>query len=279
MNRRLLEYSNTRLLEYSNTRLLDYSNMRMAIVAVVIAFAAIPATSLAQLQPVDTTAARPLATRSSLENLVSQMSGKTDAASMAIVQQAKTRLQDGDFRPRDLIILEVEGEPTLTDTFTVGADRSLELPSPTTGKLELRGVLRSELEPTMITYVRRFVRDARVRAQPMVRIWVQGEVARPGFHGVPANALLSEALMAAGGTTTEADTKKSRVERNGRKIWSAAELDAAITSSRTIDEIGLLDGDRIVFEKKRATTVEGTVRFAAILVSLLGGLYGLSRVF
>lgn len=214
-------------------------------------------------------AGRPLATRQQLEAL-SQKGGPGG-------QLAQLRLREGDFRPGDLIRIEVQAESTLTDTFTVTRQRALELPSPVSAGLPLAGVLRSELEPKVVEHIRRFVNDARVRAWPLVRISVQGEVARAGVYGVEPDAVISDVLMAAGGTTADADLKKLKIERDGRQLYTGKELNRALADRRTIDDAALRDGDRIVIGG-RARSMEG-FRFAAILVSIAGGLYGLTRAF
>src|SRR3989442_925667 len=99
-------------------------------------------------------------------------------------------------RPR----LAVEGEKELSDTFTVGPGRLLPLPG--IGDVPLEGVLRTELQAYLTRRLAQNLNDPVVRAQAFVRLSIQGEVTRPGYYGIPAEALLSAALMAAGGTGT-----------------------------------------------------------------------------
>jgi SLBB domain len=224
---------------------------------------ATPGTGFAQS---DSPADRPLATREELETAL-RSAGASEAA-----VRIKTRLADGDFRRGDRIVLMVQGEEALTDTFVVGSGAELMLPPPTTGTLSLKGVLRSELQSKLSEYVARFRTNAVVRAQPLLRLSIQGEVARAGIYSVPADGRLADALMAAGGTTQFAKANKVTVERNGRKIWqgSSFEMD--------LNELSLRDGDQIVVDSKRPGGTD-TLRIAALLVSIAGGLYGLSRAF
>ena len=114
--------------------------------------------------PVD----RPLATRQELQSAL-QGAGASELAA-----RIKTRLSEGDFRRGDRIALDVQGEPTLTDTFVVGTGAELMLPAPTVGSMSLKGVLRSELQAKMAEYVSRFRNNAVVRAQPLLRLSIQG---------------------------------------------------------------------------------------------------------
>jgi protein involved in polysaccharide export with SLBB domain len=226
----------------------------------------------------DSVAERPLATRQQLEAFALRLE-RAERADSGLVARVRTRLLEGDFRPGDLVLLEVQGESTLSDTFAVGPDRTLQLPSPTVGRMSLAGVLRSELERHSTEYVRRFVRNAVVRARPLVRLSIQGEVERSGIIPVPADAVLADALMAAGGTTVNADMNRARIERDGRTIWRGRELRRALASGRTLDDAMLRDGDEIIVARRRQGDVQGGLRFVWIVVSIAGGIYGLSRAF
>jgi protein involved in polysaccharide export with SLBB domain len=207
---------------------------------------------------------RPLATREELQAAMDRDRGSDVAA------RINMRLTQGDFKRGDRIALMVQGEEALTDTFTVSGNSELILPPPTTGSLSLKGVLRAELEPKVTEYINKFRNNAVVRAQPLLRLSVQGEVAKGGIYAVPADAQLADALMAAGGTTQYAKTNKVTIERNGRPIWQGSAFDT------DIDDLRLQDGDQITVGGNRPSGNDN-LRTFALLVSIAGGLYGLSR--
>ena len=219
----------------------------------------------AQEQDPRKVADRALATREELQAALK------DAGSSNVAVQIKSRLDEGDFRRGDRIALMVQAESTLTDTFTVGAGPELMLPPPTTGSLSLKGVLRSELQKKLTEYIGRFRNNPIVRAQPLIRIAVQGEVARGGVYAVPADAQLADALMAAGGTTEYAKANKVTIARNGRAFWEGTAFDT------DLDVIGVRDGDQIVVGSTRPGRGTDNLRVAALIISIAGGLYGLSR--
>jgi protein involved in polysaccharide export with SLBB domain len=208
---------------------------------------------------------RPLATREELQ------AAMDDAGPSDVGARIKMRLSEGDFRRGDRIALMVQAESTLTDTFTVGSGAELMLPPPTVGSLSLKGVLRSELQVKLTEYIGRFRNNAIVRAQPLLRIAVQGEVARGGIYAVPADAQLADALMAAGGTTEYAKANKVTISRNGKAFWEGSAFDT------DLDALGLRDGDQIVVGSSRPGRGTDNLRMAALLISIAGGLYGLSR--
>ncbi len=202
------------------------------------------------------------------------------AAKTAAAQEAaviRRRLAEGDFKVGDRILLLVEGEPSLSDTFTVGLGSSLILPA--VGEVSLVGVLRSELQVYLARRLGQNLRDPVVRARAYVRLSIDGAVARPGFYGVPADALLSDALMAAGGPTPEAQLGKLRIERAGRPIWEGRALQQAIAAGKTIDDAGLIAGDQYVLPRRGRTTPGDVLRFGGFLLTIPVTIYTLTRIF
>jgi protein involved in polysaccharide export with SLBB domain len=236
-----------------------------------------PATRAAAQRPEESLVDRPLASREALEALAQRLGG---GGSGELLARVRTRLTEGDFHPGDRIRLEVQGETALTDTFAVQPDGSLRLPPPTVGSLPLKGVLRSEIEPRLTEYVKQFLKPpVVVRARPLLRFSVQGEVARPGIYAVPADAPLGDVLMAAGGTTTTSNLKKLRVERDGKTIWNTEQFQKALGQGTTIDAALLHEGDQIVIGRRNDRSVGENLNFLWVVVSLAGGIYGLSRAF
>jgi len=185
----------------------------------------------------------------------------------AEVALIRARLEDGDFQIGDRLILVVEQQEALTDTFTVSGSRSLVLPE--VGPVPLAGVLRAELEPYMSQYLSGFVRNPRVHAEPLVRIEIVGGVPRPGFYSVPGDAVLTDVIMLAGGPTSRAKTDAMRVERAGTTIRDSGALRQAVIDGRTIGQLDLRGGDRVVIpEGAGLTSAEGALRFVTLMLSV-----------
>ncbi len=225
-------------------------------------------------------ALRPLATRAELEVAGTRLRERTppDAKTLVALRALEERLVTGDFRAGDLILLDVPGEVALTDTFSVDPELSLRLPSPTVGSLPLKGVLRAELEPLLKQYIGRFVDGTNVRARSLVRVAVEGEVGRAGYYAVPVDAPLADVIMAANGLTREADLRRVRIMRNGKAVMQHDDVRAALAGGWTAADVPLRPGDSIEIGRGRGTT-EGRLRFTWLLVSLAGGVYGLTRAF
>jgi polysaccharide export outer membrane protein len=210
------------------------------------------------------------ATRQALEARAAHADAREAAA-------IRARLARGDFRVGDRILLTVEGEKELSDTFTVGLGGQLTLP--VIGNVPLEGVLRSELQDYLTHRLAQNLRDPDVRTRAFVRLSIQGAVTHPGYYGVPADALLSDALMAAGGTTQEANVTRLRIERDGKPVWEGKALQQAIAEGRTLDGAGLVAGDQVIVPKRGGTTAGEVMRFGTVLLGIPITIYTLTKIF
>jgi polysaccharide biosynthesis/export protein len=170
----------------------------------------------------------------------------------------------GDFHVGDRVLLNVEGEPALSDTFTVVAGPALDLP--TIGVVSLAGVSHTDLQQYLSGVIGKYVRAPVVRTTTMVRLAVLGEVARPGFYSIPVQSQVSDALMAAGGPTATAQVSKAEIERDGQPAVSADSLSRGLASGLTLAQLGLRSGDQITVPAKGDP--EKVVRMIGILVTI-----------
>jgi protein involved in polysaccharide export with SLBB domain len=185
-------------------------------------------------------AARVEATRAELETIAAHPPKGMSAADLAAVQ---ARLANGDFAVGDRIAIQVEGEPTLTNTFTVSSTRALLLPS--FPPLPLAGVLRSESDSVIREFIAHYVRDPQVTVQPLVRLGVLGGVAKPGYYDMPAQSLLSEVVMGAGGVAVGGRMDRTLVYRGNDELMGSKAVNQALTQGSTLDVLNLQSGDNI----------------------------------
>ncbi len=188
------------------------------------------------------------------------------------------RLQGGDFQVGDRVVLVVEGQPALTDTFTVGSGEVLRLPE--LGEVELTGVLRSELEARIEEFLGRYVRELRLESRSLVRIQFDGAVVRPGFYTVPSETPLPDAIMLAGGPSGSVDLDGIRVERRGRRFIAGRAVQDALAEGKTLDQLNLRAGDRIVIPQRSTFGAkESTLRTLSMLIALPFTIVGLISLF
>ncbi|MDH5591177.1 MAG: hypothetical protein OEZ65_14505 [Gemmatimonadota bacterium] len=176
----------------------------------------------------------------------------------------RERLELGDFQVGDRVVLSVEGEE-LPDTVLVETGPAIHLPR--FGEISLAGVLRSEITGHLTQVLGRFIRDPVVRAEGLMRLSIQGDVRAPGFFVVPADMLVTDALMVAGGPGPNANLEGLRIERGTERIFEGEELQEAMRLGRTLDQLNLRAGDQLMMPARRAG-IGGTVaRYALIIGS------------
>mgnify|MGYP001337883389 CR=1 FL=1 len=222
------------------------------------------------------------ATRAELKSLVDELERTVREGRGAEANHARrtlpivqARLSEGDFRVGDRVALVVEAEPALTDTFTVRTGQTLVLPE--IGTISLRGVLRAELEDYLRRELRRYIRDPVVYARPLITISVSGHVDQPGFYELPAEARLNDVLMAAGGPARDAHIEGIRIERDGQKILHGEALRQAVIEGRTLDQLNLRAGDRVIVPREGIFNLGPTAQW--LLLTVPGLILGAIRVF
>jgi protein involved in polysaccharide export with SLBB domain len=151
-----------------------------------------------------------------------------------------------DVRVGDRIILFVEGDRALTDSFTVSAGPAVVLPL--LGSVSLVGVQRSDIEPYLTKEIGRLFRNPviRVRIRGVMRLAIMGEVGKPGFYDISTEALLTDAINLAGGPTRDAKMKSAHVEREGKTIVESGSVQKALAGGVTLTQLGLRSGDQLL---------------------------------
>ncbi len=174
------------------------------------------------------------------------------------------------FQVGDRILLRVEGDSVLSDTFTVVAGPALRLPN--VGEITLAGVRRADLEAYLTRELGLYIKDPVVQARALVRVSVVGEVTRPGYYAVPIDLVLADALMLAGGATKDARVEELRVVRGSSSLWSGDKLQTAIARGATLEDLGIRGGDRIQVPGQRDP--ESKWRVVGLIVTSLATAVG-----
>lgn len=210
-----------------------------------------PASGWAQDQPADPT--RSGVSREALLILLEryEQTARSAAYSDEMSRQAgveaaliRLRLKEGDFQVGDQIALVVEGEQQLTGSFAIQDGPVLVLPG--IGEIPMAGVMRSELENHLRNQLSRFIHQPIVHAQSSIRLMMTGGIGKAGYYVLPTSALLSDALMVAGGPVPNARLDRIRVERKGEVIWEGEAVQQAIIEGRTLDRMSIRAGDQVV---------------------------------
>lgn len=169
----------------------------------------------------------------------------------------RARLEEGDFKLGDRVALFIQGEPGYPDTVAVEAGPKISLGL--LGDVSLEGVLRSEVEERIAQALVGVLRVPVVRAQGLMRVSVQGAVGQPGFYVVPADMLLSETLMVAGGPGQNAALDDLRLERGVEVLMEGDDLQEALRQGLSLDQLNMQAGDQVVLPGAPAGGTWGTV--------------------
>jgi len=222
------------------------------ILAVAVAVLAAGVGPLRAQDPVDVRRAQ--ATRVELEQAVVELEKVVNSpgyskgyrkAREGELQMVQQRLSHGDFQPGDEIDIAVVGEASLTGTFTVLQDRTISLPQ--LPPISLQGVLRSEVRDYLATQIGRYLRDPQVTVQgSKIRLAIFGAVGNPGYFVIPADYLVSQAIMTAGGPSAGVEMEKSEVRRGGQVVIQGSEIQLAIEAGHSLDQLNLHGGDELV---------------------------------
>jgi protein involved in polysaccharide export with SLBB domain len=180
------------------------------------------------------------ATRPELEAIAAHPPKGTTAADLAAVQ---ARLATGDFAVGDKVTIDVQGETGMSNTYTVGGGRTIQIP--TLPPLSLSGVLRSESDSVIREFIGRYIRDPQVTVTPLMRLGILGGVAKPGYYDVNSESLLSEVVMAAGGLAPVGDMKRTQVYRGNTVVLDSKATSVAISKGSTLDLLNLQSGDNV----------------------------------
>ena len=175
----------------------------------------------------------------------------------------RERLSEGDLQVGDQVAVTILDEPTLSGTFAIGAGRVLTLPG--LPDIQVRGILRSEAQDYLTEQLRRFVRDPSVRIQTSIRMSILGAVGKQGYYQVPADVLVSDAIMVAGGPSGTADPNRTVIKRSGNVLYSQEEVRDALVRGTTLDQLNLRAGDEMVVDQTQVQR-----RSAISILAVLG---------
>ena len=181
-------------------------------------------------------------------------------------------------RVGERLVLKVENEASLSDTFTVTTGPAVTLPG--IGLVSLTGVARDSVASFLGRYLARYLRAAPpVQVTILMRVAILGEVERPGFYAVASDQPLADVMMRAGGPTKDALMPKVRLERGDQKVMEGERLTTAMTAGATVGSVGLASGDRIYVPRLERGDPETVWRIVGIAVTIPVAIYGIVKLF
>lgn len=228
--------------------------------------------------------ASPFETRTELQDRAEQVESRLASGEVTSderrrlereLERVRQRLEEGDFRPGDMVQIRVPASDTLSGTFQVGPERFLRVP--TIGRIDLRGLLYAEADSGLTRELGRYIRRSgqRIDVRPLQRVAVVGGVSDPGYYDVPPASTVSDVLMRAGGVTQRSELDKIQIRRDGNTMARAER--GELRESMTLAELGVERGDQLFVPQREDGSRLGT------LLSVVGALstltFAATRIF
>ena len=157
---------------------------------------------------------------------------------------------DYEIGPGDMLNISVWKEAELSGTVPVRPDGKVSLPL--LSDVQAAGTTPSKLAATITERLRQYLTDPRVTvivtAANSKRVYLIGEVVRPGAIPMLPNMTMLQALSTSGGFSPFANIKKMYVLRmeNGKQVKIPVNYKAAISGQAPDQNIALKSGDTIV---------------------------------
>ncbi len=232
----------------------------------------VSAAPLAAQQPERPTVAGPQ-TRADLESQAARLEQEASQGSAgsdtktAEAARIRVRLRDGDFNTGDRVVVKVDsGVMARADTFIVREGRLVEFQG--LPPITLTGVLHAELSEYLTQQLSRYFRDPNVQAYPLLRVAIFGPVGSPGYYSLPADLLLSDAIMSAGGPGGSAKMDESVVKRGEVEVINKREVQRALVYGYTLSQMNIRDGDAIYIGGSKQQNWTNVLRAVSIAVGL-----------
>jgi polysaccharide biosynthesis/export protein len=148
--------------------------------------------------------------------------------------------------PGDAIDIAVFGQPDLSENVTIRPDGMVALPL--VGQVKAAGRTTAQLEQDLVVVYTKYLKapavSIKVSQFRTSRIYVLGQVTRPGQYELKPNAGVFELLAAAGGPTPRADLAKAVLIRNKT---DTRQLDLLSAIKRSEDPAVALEADDVLY--------------------------------
>ncbi len=152
--------------------------------------------------------------------------------------------------PEDVLKIDVWKEPEMSGTNPVRPDGKISLPL--VGDVPAAGLTPTQLTADLTTRLKKFLEDPRVtvtvNSVQSQRVFILGQVGRPGAYPLLPEMTVLQALSTAGGLSQYAAADKIYVLRNdgGKQVKLAFQYKQVIKGHKPEQNIVLKSGDTVV---------------------------------
>lgn len=169
--------------------------------------------------------------------------------------------------PGDLVRVRIWREPTLDGDFQVDEQGRLTLPL--LGTRPVGGISWVDLRDSLLVAYRRELIAPSVTLTPLRRVYVLGEVNRPGVYLADPTMSLAGVVGLAGGASPIGDLHRLRVVRQGQRIIDNAAIDGQLIQADIRSDDQVFVGRRNWFELNSTFVASAAISVASIIISLI----------
>lgn len=172
-------------------------------------------------------------------------------------QNGGAHADDVVLQPGDQIRIAVWRNAELSGELTVGADGTLV--HPLYRALRVTGLPFGTVEARIRVFLEQYEVRPQFVAEPLLRVAVSGEVARPSLYYLRPDVTVSQAVALAGGPTERGRRDRVRWARGGGV--RVVRLGAADRSA----DLPVRSGDQVIVERRRAVFREVVMPIVAVV--------------
>lgn len=147
--------------------------------------------------------------------------------------------------PGDALRITVWRKPEMSGQFTIALDGTIA--HPLYRAVRVSGVSMPALEARLRTFLEQYEEAPQFVLEPLLRVAIGGEVARPNLYTLGPETSISQAVALAGGATERGHPDRIRLTRRG----TTSTIDLGSSTARA-SQIPIESGDEIVVERRRA---------------------------
>jgi polysaccharide export outer membrane protein len=177
-------------------------------------------------------------------------------------QKSAIELQAGD-----VVKVEVWREEDLSGEFII--DERGMLTVPMIGELQAAGVPFDSLRERMMSAYRVMLRNPAITITPLRRIFVFGEVNKPGLYNVDPTFTIAGVIAMAEGVTPQGTLQHLRIVREGTELLQGVAANVDLESQNIQSGDQLIIGQRGWFARNSTFVVSVLLSATSIAISLL----------
>jgi len=175
-------------------------------------------------------------------------------------------LDDLFLLPGDVIHVSIWREAELSGDFRVHPEGYVILPL--LGQKAVTALPWQRVRDRLLEAYQKELINPSIELTPLRRVYVLGEVARPGLYPVDPTVSLAGVVALAGGATSNGDLRKLRVVRAGVVVLDGIPSETALASLDVRSEDEIFVGRRSWFYRNSTFVISALLSISTIVISL-----------